>query len=54
MSEKGYCKYCYRQKPIEQIVKKKETYVQNGIKVTSVWIGCFDCYAKKKELEKGS
>ena len=50
MSEKGYCKYCDRQKIIEQIVKKKETYVQNGIKVTSVWIGCQDCWDRLQKV----
>ena len=50
MSEKGYCKYCDRQKPIEQIEKKKEIYVQNGIKVTSVWIGCKDCWERLQRV----
>jgi len=50
MSEKGYCKYCDRQKPIEQIVTKKEIYVTGNIKTTHVWIGCKDCWERLQKV----
>jgi len=44
----GYCKYC--QRPKNNIVRKKETHVTNGIPVTSYWIGCKDCWEKLQKV----
>ena len=43
MSEKGYCRWCDTQ--TNAIVK----LLDNG---RLIWVGCPDCFVKKKELEK--
>ena len=45
MSEKGYCKWCDTQ--TNAIVKLQD-------EGRLVWVGCPDCYAKKKELENNA
>ena len=42
MSEKGYCRWCDSQ--TSSIVK---VFKEGRL----VWVGCPDCYVKKKELE---
>ena len=48
MSEsKSLCKWCNIQVPTNKIIKVRD----NGF---VVWIGCFDCYTKKKEIENNA
>jgi len=44
----GYCKYCDRVK--NNIIRKQETHIVDGVTHTYYWIGCRDCWERLQKI----